>query len=196
MEPIPIDENSIQGGEPRLHETGVTIKVANRFLLSSIFADLYLPDNSDLGNCNALSNNTDKSTCNLIRSKILLQAQLYKGNCSHSDSAELGCNASNAEVGAISSINLAREAGRINFCERLLSFDRSLTVSLERVPANINKFEQEKVSALIQLYYPEYQSNPDIESKLLSLADSFEKDSDKWRFISLALCKSPGWQVN
>lgn len=177
----------------KIYDTGVTLKVANRFLLANTYVQLFLPDNTDLQNCPKLSNAVDKALCNKIRNKILLNSGLYAGNCDHGQGDI--CNQNTSSARSIASLNVAREAGRLNLCEEVLQQNRSVLHLVSRIPANHTNFEVGKVNDLISLFYPGYKPSSQMVEALAKVADKFDNQTDKWRFVALALCKSPGWQV-
>jgi hypothetical protein len=205
---LTVYQNCGQGFSPvhlNSHGTGLDVRekpqkkvlVGNRFLISSVFVDLFLPNGSHLNNCNAIGDPELKDSCNDIRDRVFRASDIYGGNCTPTDGKEHGCYENTTETNQVVEINVAREGGRVTTCRSILERNSPLFEFLGK--AGLDQSSQlnlENLEKAYELFYQGYTLDAQAIADLQWVADTQKDNIEKWRMVVLTLCESPGWAIH
>lgn len=164
--------------------------LANRIYISSLMADVFTTDSMSGDDRNFLN-----STLN---SWITTQPAVYGYPCNTKANAG-ECNGT-VLVPMNSGTNTLRAAYKSQACQTILSRDVYVNAVVSKVSTMGAAPTATSIASLYELFYRGDDADPNLVQGLISsdrgiLSQNMKvSTTDRWRYLILALCESPGWE--
>ena len=152
---------------------------------------------------------TDMLILEVIEEKILKQTADFHGPCSiHEEDSSCITNRGLVDerqqelsLNTISPLTAVREGFRISACVEISKIDsaiKNFTFNITGNETEVFDYKQH-TDAVYDLFYPAQSMSNDAYNAIVDMVTSMvsngEKNIDIWRNVSLAICKTPGWQI-
>ena len=145
------------------------------------------------------SSTTHTTPATLAKDLVRTKGDLFGGVCTDYDAEACG-ESMGVESRAVGSSSPIREGFRIMSCEEIVEMDESVQIALQRAGLSISlDVNNEILSAIFDLFYPGIDPSEEALGELSKIHLLAQENNqpllESWRFITLAICKSGGWQV-
>ena len=184
-------------------------RLANRVYLDAVFEDIF-------GVNTVTYRDSGETEDSFIYRNIQSRAEIMGGPCDRwatgyyspsnnpwdkrADLPKETCiQRANAALGMVPTQSVIREGWIINTCEILLENNSGagLDHAINRIfnGTGMQNPNAQTLQTAYQLFYPAQPLPTNVRTALQTVADGVSSTRDKWKWVILSICMSPGWQV-